>query len=360
MNQQTTMVMTLDGIFKTNFSIFDDYESSARLEQIEILNYIEMMARSLEKNLTDINLFKLFKNNNNVILSNKREIDNILLEFNREEFLTVPDEIYEVVTLTDDQLENISKLGLIDYESRLSKLKCDEQRALNESNSLLERSNIKLRDAIGYRNESSIMVKPDTSSIQKKINDLLMDSRFVFKNIDSTSICFIIRDDVIITHKNEAASIDLRVNLGKIGMSFKFSGGLKFKLFAEKDNIKANVYYHPHISCSGDLCTGNMRELFTEAMRDHNFLDIANIAMQVLTNYNDGDPYANILDFAHNSEQMQPNGASINSDDMVDRQQYQDCPNCGHEVSIDFSAINDYSEVECDDCGEYHEYEYTY
>ena len=78
----------------------------------------------------------------------------------------------------------------------------------------------------------------------------------------------------------------------------------------------------------------------------------------VLTNYNDGDPYRNLVYFAQQSEQVQPNG-EIQERNTELRYGDHTCSECDHEETVQYppEGEGDYAEWDCGECGHWHETE---
>ena len=134
------------------------------------------------------------------------------------------------------------------------------------------------------------------------------------------------------------------------------------------DNLNVDGYYHPHLGSGGDVCLGNMGELYNEAIANGDVFAAIDAIMAVLLNYNNGDPYISLARFAERSRQIQPNGEILgNAPEQQERQeddsdeervQSHECPECGESNEVYFEAGSDYSHHECDECGVESEYEY--
>ena len=96
-------------------------------------------------------------------------------------------------------------------------------------------------------------------------------------------------------------------------------------------------------------------------MQTGNIHGMINAVMQVMLNYNDGDPYRSLVKFAEVSEQLQPNGEQMERDTSP-RSQYVSCNECEYEFEVDFptEGEGDYASEECPDCEYEGEYEYYY
>ena len=80
-----------------------------------------------------------------------------------------------------------------------------------------------------------------------------------------------------------------------------------------------------------------------------NYYEVFNIAMQVLDNYNDADPYVNIARYAAHSAQIQPNGEMAEHGIITGRHS---CNECEEDIRFECEDNDDtYTYEECDNCG---------
>jgi len=363
--QAATMRMVLDEVFKSNFSVFDNYEEMARKEQILKLTYIEKIAAELEKNLTDVNLFDIFQNNNNIILADEGQINNALISFDREQYFGKPDEVLEAVLLTDEQSETIKNL----YANRLTadkrRLQRDIDSRMESAVSRMRQYHDYIRQAKVYRERMELLQVEDSNPMVESITKVCEDPmftlhRFCRTNTENDTIEFKINQDIINTHVNERANINLRVNLGRMKMRLTYANGIHIQVRPDRDNINARGYHHPHLGGSeGDVCLGNMGELYNEAIQKNDIHAAFGVIMQVLMNYNDGDPYRQLHHFATASQQVQPHGGRT---ERENRDQHHECYECGYEFRVTFEpeGVSDYTHAECPDCENESEYEFIY
>ena len=258
MNNNPTMRVALDEVFKTNFSVFDGYDDPVKKEQIAKLNYIETIAHQLEKNLQGVNLFDILPNNNNIILATEGEINNVLIGFNREKYFDKPEPEHVIVEMTPDQVESIEKLFLTQFERRKRDLQGQVDRAMNDAVRRMRDHQNYLRNAAEYRQQIEEIKVADSTQLITSLNQVFADKRFQFIEFRSgrmpnDSVDFLIKDDIILTHKNERAGIGLRVNLGKMKIRLMFRNGLRVNVLQHENNLMAQNFYHPHLDTEGTV-----------------------------------------------------------------------------------------------------------
>lgn len=356
--------VVLEDLFKTNFSIFDNCAEEIKMEQINKITYIEKIAHQLERNLSNIDLLKVFPNEDNIFTMNEGEINQILIDFKREDFLSEPDPVHELVELTEEQVTTIKNVYNTSFNHRKTRIQNDINSCIHAAQRKMGDYHNHMTRASALREELSSIQESDSNPMLESINKVLADPRFEFlrfsgHNVSNDTITFLIKDDIINTHVNQRAGINLRVNLGKLVLRVRFSGGLTILVDKHSDNIISNNYFHPHISHDRTPCLGNMGEMYSECQKNNDVHGMIESIMAVLLNYNDSDPYRPLARFMEVSSQTQPSGHTpVRSTDP--RHQYHSCYECEDEFEIEFEpqGVSDYMEAECPNCSYITEYEY--
>ena len=350
----------LDEVFKSNFSIFDTYEDVVKNDQIKTITYIELMSHELEKNLAGIDLFKVFPHINGIITSTENEINAILIDYDRSKFLTEPDPIHEVYEMTPEQIESVSNSYQTTFDGKRRELNDNIRSYLSNAQNRLRQYNSYMSELVSSRQELESLALPDATPMLENLKKVFADPRWKFKRFsnNNSTLEFIFTDEIINTHINANAGVNLRVNLGKFGFKVKINSGFNFKITYEGDNIRVGDIYHPHVS-DNQLCLGNMSELWTEGVQSQDIFSLCNIAFQIMTNYNDSDPFSPLVNFAGQSAQVQPSGTTVSNDP---RHQEVTCDECGHDYEVEFDPEggSDYRTDYCPECEHEEEFEYQY
>lgn len=361
--QKPTMKIYVNELFKTKFNVFDDCETSVKTDQIKKVSYIEKIAHQLEKNLTDVNLFDILKNNNNIILATNKEINEALINFDREKYFGKPKEIHDIKELNDDQKALIEKSFLDRLKQNKGRIERDLNTRFRQAREYLDHHNRYMRDAKGFKDQLDMLKVGDSSPLIDSINKVLADDRFTMKEMTGSNnfIDFIIKDNVILTHKNEKAGLDLRVDFGKYVVRIIFDNGISMKVLCFEDNVQNDGFYHPHVNDDGIVCLGNVAELFNEALMVGDIFKMVDITRSVLVNYNNEGPYISLAEFVKHSEQVQPNGEYFEIS-TESRNQEHECSECGNNYEVEFQpeGVGDYEESNCPGCDSYNEHEFRY
>ena len=293
MNQQIpTMRIVLEEAFKTNFSIFDGYDDAVRKQQITKFVYIEKIAHQLEKDLTNVNLFDIFSNNNNIILADEGQINTVLIDFDRTKYFKEPETIREPVNMSEDDLIKIQSSFDEKFKERIILIEKQIATSIRNAENRMTQYHRELRQASDNRMLLKTIQIADSSEMKEHLHTIANDPRFIFNGFSRTytvddTIEFIIDQDIINTHVNRRAGLDIRVNLGQFKAQLVFGSGLELKVCQYNDNLWYDSYIHPHISSGGSICLGNMSDLYAEAIEKTDITSMFNIMMQIMLNYND-------------------------------------------------------------------------
>lgn len=354
MSEEIKQIATLEEIFKSNFSLFDSCAVDIRAEQIKKINFIEVMERDLEKNLKDVNLFDIIKNEDKLFTATDPEIIDALIAFDRGKYFVTEEIKREDVVLSDDQIKVIEKAYKDNMQTAIVNLERNIESNLDYAISSLTDHQNYMRQVSESRNKIEQLGPVDYLPFVKMINEkVLIDPKYSFSGFWNGQMEFTINEDIICTHKNSRAGIDIRVNLGRMKFRLSYSNGIGLEVHKHKDNITSSGYYHPHIS-SGNICLGNMNDLFNEAMEKKDIHQMFEITRSILLTYNDGDPYRALHYFASASGQIQPNGESSHEEDHYETHS---CYECESDIEVVFEEGNTYENVECAECGYENEFE---
>jgi len=360
MEQKPTMNAEINQLFRTQFSLFQDYETNARVEQIEKIMYIQDIAGKLNKNIQGINLFELFPNNNNIILAEKTDINRILATFKREDFITEDEKI--VVLLDDDQASIIGETMKTFRDINETKIQSKIDSKIYDAQYYSNEYMRYLKEASTLRIQLENLKNNNSNFVVDGINKLLETGKYSINSQTNSNIELLINHDVILTQKNTRANIDLRVNLGQFKIVVEYgSGSLNSYVRKHDNNITVHHFIHPHVEngTNGYVCFGNMDASYTDAVRELDVFKMVETIYKVLTNYNHENPYKPLSLFVERSEQIQSSGETFESEP---RYQVHECHECSHEEEIEFRSEleTNYVEYECADCDNYNEVEWDY
>jgi hypothetical protein len=176
-------------------------------------------------------------------------------------------------------------------------------------------------------------------------------------------LCFDTVNDIILTHKNPAAKLNLRVNFGRLRAMYNMK---QCSIICDKleRNIKKDGYWHPHIYVDGIVCLGNTAEQVRRALANEDLPLVLQNLYLILSNYNSDSPYVALEDFAIISGQIMPDKeAPLGPDDefALTFDEYGNCNDCGWSEESDDEHSMCSEDLHCSDsgcsCGEQEEAE---
>jgi len=344
-NQDKSLV--LSDLFKTNFEAFSTLDSDSRKSQIRIINYIDTIARELEKDIGSINLLEILPHTNGILTANNMEINKALASFENTK-TSKP-----TIDITPEMVETFKAINNRTFTDRLKRIK-KEIHCLTEDMEHYQKeykNNMLIRAE--KKRELSHISEVEYEPFSKMIEQIYSEGKFLLREVSENRISFSNVNPIINMHKNDKAKINLRVDLGTFLFSINTCDfSLKVEPFA--DNLKYNCRYHPHISSCGVICLGNMNELFNEATENRDIFQMLEVANAVMTNYNDDDAYDSLYKFADIGKQVQPNGKVFTNDSGGIRTEYHPifCSECDYHFDAEVEEGDDFAGY-CPECDNY-------
>ena len=298
--------LVLSDLFKTNFEMFSGLEDTVRKSQINKLNYIDTIARQLEKDVSKANLLEFISHENGIITASNVEINKALVGYDTK------DREKGAFVISPEIVEKLASINNKSSRDRIAHMK----REVHSKTEDMVASQERYKETMLFRAKLMRDIESITLCDNEPFSDMLKkiqeENKFIILSIEDTKFTFTNTENIVCTYKNDAAGIDLRVDLGKFLFSIK-ADTFSLSIDEYKDNTTVHGRVHPHIS-SSDLCLGNMSEIFTEASDKRDLLGILNTTYAILTTYNNDDPYDPLYKYAIKSGQVQPNGEIMGED----------------------------------------------
>jgi len=340
--EQTTNKRKEDGLYITQ--IFNNEFKDVCKDDSELYGYIEVMAKSLEKDITNRDLKEIFPyNKSNKLTCNENEITEILLkleDIKKEEF-----------NFSELQKENIIKSS----ENFYNKQKDNIQSDLNALKSTLSR---KMQEVDEYMSQI-VDKRKEYENMTDNVSGQMLErlkgvdaSKWNLCKIQGDYIYFTTKEEIVLTHIKKAAGINLRMNFGKFKVSVNMKiMNLEIKEYKGNFTSDDEGYYHPHVDSCGDVCWGNLNNLRLEACENLDYGKLLEACYLLLTTYNDNSPYLSLAEFCQESGQIQPNGEYVEEEESRIYIYYFTCSDCEHTYdSINDSGLS-YDSERCPECG---------
>ena len=292
--------MLFKDIVTTRYKVFSRLGEEKRIGQIDAVKYIFLIASTSGVSVSDWDCQEVFgavKGSANEIVTSKLDINKRFFEKVEELAAAspIPSEPTPLDESTKENLKILSRQYIADliaraendYRNRLSSA-VDYQRSYEEQ----------LRRAVEAR-AATMQISGQDPKVSEQIETLTEGSfwQYAGQARESSSV-FVLRtkNDVICSHKNVAAEIDITVNLGKFDARFDMRGGI-LRVVAHSDNVFVSDYIHPHISSNGSVCWGNGGDTALRAQSSMNLIQLFTLLSSVLVNYNSSNPYRSLEDF---------------------------------------------------------------
>lgn len=299
--------LSIKMLMDNNFSQFNHLTTRRKANQIEKIRLIDRVARSLELEITELDLKRIFPHHDDgSIAASPREVNRILANFEIADYNEELAEELENFELTSRQIGAVNRAASTIRNRAGRDLENERTSVLTQLNNANRQVlNLSSR-ALNLRRQIENTNGTYGDSYVDHIKRIIATGNWLLDSIGATDIIFTTRNDIINTFTNRRADIDLRVNLGKFKLKIGYEN-LTAQLINFQGNIDADGYSHPHYS-GGGACLGNLGELYMEAQTQGDLFTIVDLNHKLLTNYNDANPYVALADFARISGQVQPNG----------------------------------------------------
>jgi len=324
--------LVLSNVFGNNFEVYKALDNETRKEQISKISYIDLIARQLDKKINEINLLDHFPNKDGLLTSTDNEINKIIagLEVSSSEEI-------KKYKFTESTKKTCIDIFNKQAESIRTSLKHKISRCVQSMEDIQNEYNEYIATKFTYQKQLDAITIGSDETLYNMLGDINSGNDFIISNITNSELVFETANDIICTHKHDASGVDLRVNFGKFKITIR-TDDFRLRLTKVTNDFEYDDFMHPHVSSSNSLCLGNMSELFDNAVSSRNVLEMLNITKAILTNYNEGDAYAPLQNFAYVSKQVQPNGEVLKDPNAPDyEERHICCPECDHMF---------YSEVE--------------
>lgn len=167
-----------------------------------------------------------------------------------------------------------------------------------------------INHAIRAARDAEILVKRIENkdwSIEKEVTRILIECPFYkFETIYNREIRFVTRTHIVLTEKNEAAGIDLSVDLGRFMIGLDVANA-RLNAYGWENSTFVGALCHPHIDQNHQICFGDQYQTYADAMVKMDYVTAMQTAMKILTTYTiDGNhhAFARLADFKFVQDQQ--------------------------------------------------------
>ncbi len=154
------------------------------------------------------------------------------------------------------------------------------------------------RDLRRYQAQKDGFVSQDTHS---QLYALCRDPFFSVPKQNPTTGISVVTAPITLTYANPKQAANIVVPMGQYEIQvLANSYGLYCRVWAYEDNPLASChdgYWHPHVGSDGAVCFGNGQEQAERLGGSGDLVGYLSLVKRVLTEYNDGNPYAGLERF---------------------------------------------------------------
>jgi len=283
--------MKLGTIIRKRFKVFEDLPSEQRDQQKEIVEYINFFSSSHGIDLSNVNIFRFFKDvvaTERKLIVNKAEINRIIL--------SMKDSFPRVLTLDAAVKSKIDDYTKNRVNARISSLTQEYESSLESAEKYYAQYSSELSAAHNSFKMISDLEKRE-NGIADSILKLLEDNFWQYHALRGSNIYFRTAGKIIINKKNPAAGIDITVDLGWLVAELNMQS-MDLRVLPYKENLHYHKHYHPHIAASGSVCWGNVSGSAGDALACGNVEKVMTLLASVLITYNTLNPYVPIEKFS--------------------------------------------------------------
>ncbi len=288
--------MLFKDIIDGRFKVFARMKDEEKSRNIGVVKYVETLASLSGVNILNWDCMAIFGSGaGNKLIDEKNEINRLF--FNEVERIAVAAPAVEGELLTEAMKQQIKAA-----ETRhITSLLAAEQRLADDQ---LRVANTRYKDyethmkKAGEHNANIRRLSHQSSNMEDQIRQVIASPFWEFNGIDrGTKITFVTRGDVHISHRNEAAGININLNFGRFKVQFDMVD-FSLRVFPHERNINSHGYCHPHISAgSGGICWGTAASTATRLLATASFVEPMMLLATILANYNSASPYHTIERF---------------------------------------------------------------
>lgn len=297
---------TFSALLSTGFKLFNRMGEEKRLSNIGVCNYIQLLANSVHGlDISDWDIVAIFgigSGNELMPVTKKGDINRRFFEHLSTMRSASRADMPELT------LGKSAARGLATAESKrladlLAKAKENLDRALKEADENYKRFESSTNQATSYATVVSRLTNTGRVDIAGQLDEVNRDGFWEFVDVTADTNVLVVRtrQPIILTYRNPAAGIDLRVPMGY----FEARIGLvdsSIRINKAGDNIVLSRtsagHYHPHLNNSGQPCWGTVSSLVPKLLSEANFTELLRVIQSHLTTYNPANPYAALEHYA--------------------------------------------------------------
>jgi hypothetical protein len=285
--------MNLREVIRSGYKVFNRMGEDKRKAHILAIQYIELLANQTNTRMEPWDIAEVFgTGKGSELITDKTEINKKFFAKIEEIKSKTPAEAFALETRIMEQMDALTRAST---DREIAGHKRSRDAAIQNATRQFTAGQQYLEQANGFEKQIMALERRE-STIPGQISQIVQESFWEFFQLNGPNLDLITRNDVILTHKNSAADVDLRVNFGKFKTTVNLQN-MTINVFTHEGNLNLDSFYHPHVYTNGNICWGTAASTVAGKLPKGEIADVLRLLASVLTNYNDGNPYRALAQF---------------------------------------------------------------
>ena len=294
--------MNLREVIMSGYKVFSRMAEDKRKAHILAVQYIEFLATQNSTRMEPWDLIEVFgTGKGNELHTDKKEINKRFFERVERLKSETPAAVYNLETRIATKIDEIAKISVT---STLNTLTMQMNNAITNANRAYDQAAAQLTEANRLWSSIAALDRKE-STLSGQVTKLLQENFWEFFSLDGSLLVLHTKANIILTHKNPAASIDLRVDMGKFKANLDLSR-MNLTVTCLSENLSVDGYYHPHVNGVGQICWGSAASTVSGKLPKGEVYDVFKLLESVLCSYNEGNPYRALARFQEKAKHSAP------------------------------------------------------
>ena len=285
--------MNLREVVRSGYKIFSRMNPEKQKAHILAVQYIELLSNQTNTKMEPWDLLSVFgTGKGNELVTDKKEINKLFFAKLEDIKTKTPAQVFALEERVTVEIDRLSR-GLTDRE--ITRLRTARDKDIHSANEAMSRAATFLTSAANLHSQLSALERRE-STVPGQISQIVQENFWDFHQLTGANLELVTKNDIILTQKNPAAGVDLRVNLGRVKAILNLQS-MSLSVLQHERNLNVRGYYHPHVNTGGGICWGTGAGVVTQKLPKGEVAEVLRLLSSVLTNYNDGNPYVHLADF---------------------------------------------------------------
>jgi len=294
--------MNLREVVRSGYKIFSRMNEEKRKAHILGIQYIEFLANQNNTKMEPWDLLEVFgTGKGNELVTDKTEINKRFFAKLEDIKNKTPAAAFAIESRIMEQMDALTRSNL-DREINTLKRERDNHISNATRNFTAGHRELEAAHAVDVR---IMALERRESTVPNQIAQIVQENFWEFHALNGPNLDLVTKNDLILTHKNPAAGVDLRVNFGKFKVSINLQN-FSLKVLKHEGNLDLGNFYHPHVYTNGEVCWGTASGTVSQKLPKGELKDVLSLLASVLANYNDGNPYRHLAEFQEHAKHDAP------------------------------------------------------